>query len=69
VDVPDVRAGFSSVIAASIAEGPSVLMDVASLERGYDEPFERLQSIGMAISRIEVPDTGGDNGSPSTDAG
>jgi UDP-N-acetylglucosamine 1-carboxyvinyltransferase len=56
VDVPDVRAGFSSVIAASIADGPSVLMDVASLERGYDEPFERLQSIGMAISRIEVPD-------------
>ena len=56
VDVPDVRAGFSSVIAASIAQGPSVLMDVASLERGYDEPFERLQSIGMAISRIEVPD-------------
>jgi UDP-N-acetylglucosamine 1-carboxyvinyltransferase len=56
VDVPDVRAGFSSVIAASIAEGPSLLKDVASLERGYDEPFERLQSIGMAISRIEMPD-------------
>jgi UDP-N-acetylglucosamine 1-carboxyvinyltransferase len=56
VDVPDVIAGFSSVIAASIAEGPSLLVDVASLERGYDQPFERLQSIGMAISRIEVPD-------------
>jgi UDP-N-acetylglucosamine 1-carboxyvinyltransferase len=59
VDVPDVRAGFSSVIAASIADGPSVLTDVASLERGYDEPFERLQSIGMAISRFEVPDDEG----------
>jgi UDP-N-acetylglucosamine 1-carboxyvinyltransferase len=56
VDVPDVRAGFSSVIAASIADGPSVLKDVASLERGYDEPFERLRSIGMAISRTELPD-------------
>jgi UDP-N-acetylglucosamine 1-carboxyvinyltransferase len=56
VDIPDVRAGFSSVIAASIADGPSVLMDVDSLERGYDEPFERLLSLGMAISRTEVPD-------------
>ena len=50
VHVPDVRTGYSSVIAASIADGPSVLLDVDSLERGYDEPLERLQSIGMAIT-------------------
>jgi len=56
VDVPDVRAGFSSVIAASIADGPSILKDVTSLERGYDQPLERLQSIGMEISRTEIPD-------------
>ncbi|HEU5357161.1 MAG TPA: UDP-N-acetylglucosamine 1-carboxyvinyltransferase [Actinocrinis sp.] len=54
VHVPDVRTGFSSVIAASIAEGPSVLLDVESLERGYDEPLERLQSIGMAITPVEA---------------
>lgn len=53
VHVPDVRTGYSSVIAASIAEGSSVLMDVESLERGYDEPLERLQSIGMAITPLE----------------
>ncbi|HLK43079.1 MAG TPA: UDP-N-acetylglucosamine 1-carboxyvinyltransferase, partial [Thermoleophilia bacterium] len=53
VHVPDVRTGFSSVIAASIADGPSVLMDVESLERGYDEPLARLQSIGMAITPVE----------------
>jgi UDP-N-acetylglucosamine 1-carboxyvinyltransferase len=53
VHVPDVRTGYSSVIAASIAEGSSVLMDVESLERGYDEPLERLQSIGMAITPVE----------------
>jgi UDP-N-acetylglucosamine 1-carboxyvinyltransferase len=35
VHVPDVRTGYSSVIAASIAEGSSVLLDVESLERGY----------------------------------
>lgn len=52
VHVPDVRTGFSSVIAASIAEGPSVLLDVESLERGYDEPLARLQSIGMTITPV-----------------
>ena len=25
-------------------------MDVESLERGYDEPLKRLQSLGMAIT-------------------
>ncbi|WP_034264342.1 UDP-N-acetylglucosamine 1-carboxyvinyltransferase [Actinospica robiniae] len=54
VHVPDVRTGFSSVIAASIADGPSVLMDVESLERGYDEPLKRLQSLGMAITVDEA---------------
>jgi UDP-N-acetylglucosamine 1-carboxyvinyltransferase len=54
VHVPDVRTGFSSVIAASIAEGSSVLLDVESLERGYDEPLARLQSIGMAITPVEA---------------
>jgi UDP-N-acetylglucosamine 1-carboxyvinyltransferase len=53
VHVPDVRTGYSSVIAASIADGPSMLLDVDSLERGYDEPLERLQSIGMAITPVE----------------
>jgi UDP-N-acetylglucosamine 1-carboxyvinyltransferase len=53
VHVPDVRTGFSSVIAASIADGQSVLLDVESLERGYDEPLARLQSIGMAITPVE----------------
>ena len=47
------RTGYSSVIAASIADGSSVLMDVESLERGYDEPLERLQSLGMAITPVE----------------
>jgi UDP-N-acetylglucosamine 1-carboxyvinyltransferase len=54
VHVPDVRTGYSSVIAASIAEGSSVLLDVESLERGYDEPLARLQSIGMAITPVDA---------------
>ena len=49
VDVPDVRAGFSSVIAAAAAEGPSVLSGVHHLERGYHRPADQLQSLGLDL--------------------
>jgi UDP-N-acetylglucosamine 1-carboxyvinyltransferase len=55
VTVPDVRAGFSSVIAAAAAEGTSVLRDVHHLERGYDDPFTTLRSLGLALSRPATP--------------
>ena len=43
VDVPDVRAGFSSVIAAAAASGPTMLHGVRHLERGYHRPADQLQ--------------------------
>ena len=46
VDIPDVRAGFSSVIAAAAAEGPSMIRGVHHLERGYHRPAEQLRSLG-----------------------
>ncbi len=49
VDIPDVRAGFSSVIAAAAAEGPSVLHGVHHLERGYHRPAEQLRSLGLDL--------------------
>ena len=49
VDVPDVRAGFSSVIAAAAAEGPTVIHGVRHLERGYHRPAEQLRSLGMLL--------------------
>jgi UDP-N-acetylglucosamine 1-carboxyvinyltransferase len=49
VDVPDVRAGFSSVLAAAIASDESVLRGVHHLERGYEHPADRLRSIGLKI--------------------
>jgi len=55
VTIPDVRAGFSSVIAAAVAEGPSVLHGIGHLERGYNQPFETLQSLGLRIERVELP--------------
>jgi UDP-N-acetylglucosamine 1-carboxyvinyltransferase len=51
VTIPDVRAGFSSVIAAAAAEGSSVLRGVHHLERGYNEPSETLVSLGLRLRR------------------
>lgn len=50
VDVPDVRAGFSSVIAAAIADGPSTITGIHHLERGYHRPLQQFAELGLAIS-------------------
>ena len=52
VTIPDVRAGFSSVIAAAVADGPSTLHGIHHLERGYHRPFETLESLGMKLERV-----------------
>jgi UDP-N-acetylglucosamine 1-carboxyvinyltransferase len=52
VTIPDVRAGFSSVIAAAVADGPSILHGINHLERGYHRPFETLESLGMKLERV-----------------
>jgi UDP-N-acetylglucosamine 1-carboxyvinyltransferase len=54
VTIPDVRAGFSSVIAAAVAEGPSLLHGIEHLERGYHRPFETLESLGLRLERVPV---------------
>jgi UDP-N-acetylglucosamine 1-carboxyvinyltransferase len=52
VTIPDVRAGFSSVIAAAAAEGPSTLHGIHHLERGYNAPFDTLVSLGLRLHRL-----------------
>ena len=49
--MPDVRAGFSSVIAAAVAEGPSTLRGIHHLERGYHRPAEQFAALGLALRR------------------
>ncbi|MBO0729232.1 MAG: UDP-N-acetylglucosamine 1-carboxyvinyltransferase [Acidimicrobiaceae bacterium] len=49
VEIPDVRAGFSSVIAAAAAQGPSTLRGVHHLERGYHQPADQLRSLGLEL--------------------
>jgi UDP-N-acetylglucosamine 1-carboxyvinyltransferase len=49
VEVPDVRAGFSSVIAAAIADGSSTLSGIHHLERGYHRPAEQFRELGLQL--------------------
>jgi UDP-N-acetylglucosamine 1-carboxyvinyltransferase len=49
VEVPDVRAGFSSVIAAAIADGASTLRGIGQLERGYHRPAEQFAQLGLTL--------------------
>jgi UDP-N-acetylglucosamine 1-carboxyvinyltransferase len=51
VTMPDVRAGFSAVLAASVADRPSVLRGIHHIERGYHRPFEQFASLGLTIRR------------------
>jgi UDP-N-acetylglucosamine 1-carboxyvinyltransferase len=51
VEIPDVRAGFSSVIAAAAAEGGSLLRGMQHLERGYHRPAEQFKALGLDVHR------------------
>jgi UDP-N-acetylglucosamine 1-carboxyvinyltransferase len=52
VTIPDVRAGFSSVIAAAAAEGASTLHGIHHLERGYHDPGNTLADLGVRLTRL-----------------
>lgn len=47
--VPDIRAGFSYLVAASIAKGTSRVFGVEHIERGYESIVEKLASLGVDI--------------------
>ena len=51
VTLPDVRAGFSAVLAAAVADSPSLLHGVEHIERGYHRPFEQFTSLGLNLVR------------------
>jgi UDP-N-acetylglucosamine 1-carboxyvinyltransferase len=52
IEIPDLRAGFSYVMAALIAEGTSHISQIHFLERGYENISEKLQSLGAKIEFI-----------------
>ena len=49
IHIPDLRAGFSYVIAALVAEGVSTLHNTALIERGYENLLPKLRALGAEI--------------------
>jgi len=49
IRVPDLRGGFSHVIAAVAAEGESVVTNVGIISRGYEHLLEKLESLGVTL--------------------
>jgi len=50
IEIPDLRAGFSYLIAALIAKGSSTITGVEHIERGYEDIIGRLKKLGAKIT-------------------
>ena len=50
-DIPDLRAGFTYLIAAILAQGTSILTGVEHLDRGYEDLAACLQGLGARLQR------------------
>ncbi|MFN3322657.1 MAG: UDP-N-acetylglucosamine 1-carboxyvinyltransferase [Bryobacteraceae bacterium] len=49
IHIPDLRAGFSYVIAALTAEGVSSIENVQLIRRGYENLFQKLRGLGAEV--------------------
>jgi UDP-N-acetylglucosamine 1-carboxyvinyltransferase len=49
IRIPDLRAGFSYVIAALVANGDSTLSNIALIRRGYERFEEKLEGLGAHL--------------------
>jgi UDP-N-acetylglucosamine 1-carboxyvinyltransferase len=53
VDITDLRAGATLVLAALAADGESVLAGLEHLDRGYEHFDSRLKELGASIKRVK----------------
>jgi len=54
MQVPDLRAGFTQLIAAVAAKGDSVLLGVEHIDRGYERIDESFRRLGASIERRQL---------------
>ena len=54
LDSRDIRSGMALVAAALAAEGESTVLEIETVERGYQELVERLTLLGADATRIET---------------
>ena len=53
LDIPDIRAGCSYILAALTASGVSQVYGIEHIERGYENLDAKLRSLGAKIERVE----------------
>jgi UDP-N-acetylglucosamine 1-carboxyvinyltransferase len=59
VEIPDLRAGATLVLAALAAEGQSQITGIEHVARGYEDMVGKLSRVGARISEVEVDPTEG----------
>jgi len=52
INIPDLRAGFSYLIAGVIAKGESLVHGSIYIDRGYEEIHKKMRELGADIQRI-----------------
>jgi UDP-N-acetylglucosamine 1-carboxyvinyltransferase len=52
INVPDLRAGFTYLIAAILAKGQSTIHGVEHIERGYENLEDLLRAMGVQIDKV-----------------
>ena len=52
LEVSDLRAGATLVLAAAIAEGKSIIHGIHHIDRGYEKIEGRLNNLGVSVKRI-----------------
>jgi UDP-N-acetylglucosamine 1-carboxyvinyltransferase len=67
LDVPDLRAGASLILAALAAEGRSTIAGAIHVERGYENIEQKFRDLGARIERL--PAAAGVEPSPGVGAG
>lgn len=53
LEVGDIRAGATLVLAALVASGTTILENVEHIERGYENLERRLESLGAKIKKVD----------------
>lgn len=53
ITVPDIRAGFSYLVAAILAKGESIVHGAHYIDRGYEKIECKLKQLGVDISRLD----------------
>jgi len=54
ITVPDLRAGFTYLIAAILAEGQSTIEGIRHIERGYENLEDSLRCLGVQIGKVPL---------------